>query len=133
MSISKLFKVFAICCICSNIGYTMQEQNNNYELVQIIEFKWNSLPIMFEINPNSYIQGRYIKVSNDYNKYICDIWRRRINVFIKIGNKLDYEDKTVINKFRELSNRIKADGNWNNIDNTVHELFGNNYSILLLE
>ena len=150
MSISKLFKVFAICCFYCNIAYTMQEQNStevtktssdyeviqtgsDYEVIQVLEFKWNSLPIMFERGPNSYIQGRYINVNNDYNKYICDIWRYRINVYMKIGSKLDYYDEAVTNKFRELSKRIRANNNWDNLNNMVRELFGNNYSVLLLE
>lgn len=141
MSISKLLKIFIACCICSNMAYTMQEQkstettktSSDYEVIQVVEFDWNTIPIMFERAPDSYVQGRYIQVSNDHNKYICDIWSHRIRVYIKIGNKLDYEDKEVTKKFTELSNRIRTDHNWNNLDNIIHELFGNNYSALLLE
>lgn len=140
MSVSKLLKIFVACCICSNMAYTMQEQKNtevtkmssDYEVIQVVEFDWNSIPIMFERSPDSYCQGRYIHISNNYNKYICDIWRHRINVCMKIGSKLDYYDEEVTNKFTEVSNITRANGNWNNLSDIVHELFGNNYSVLLL-
>ena len=169
MIISKLFSICMLCCIFSSIGCTMQEQkstevtktSSDYEVIQIIEFDWNSIPIMFYRWPDNYYteyynqenndynnyicdiwrnrgcsscyQGRYIQVSNDYNKYICDIWSHRINVHIKIGSKLDYDENEVVNKFTELSNRIKKDNNWDNVDNIIHELFGKNYSVLLSE
>ena len=139
MSIFKICKICAVLCIGvlstnNNIGYTMygQDNNNRYELIQVIEFDWNTIPIMFEMGPNNYIQGRYIQVCNEYNNYLCDIWSHRIKVYMKIGNKLDYNENEIINKFTELSNNIRANNNWNNLNNAIHNLFGESYTAYLV-
>lgn len=140
MNILKLLKISLLCCvgilsINNNNGYTTQnnniQNNNRYQLIHTIEWTWNNIPI--ERDPfNFYNQGRYISISDGNNSYCYDIYNHKIKVYSRINRRLQYNHKKTINNFTELANRIRMNNDsWDDLDNIVHDIFGENYTAYL--